>query len=47
VVADRESKIPSGVAGCIYTALYKIGFPTPTESSVTVTAPIRFRAAAP
>lgn len=47
VVADKESKIPSGVSGCIYSALYQIGFPTPTEASVTVTAPIRFHPATP
>jgi hypothetical protein len=47
VVADTESKIPSGVAGCIYSALYKVGFPTPTQASVTVTAPIRFHPATP
>lgn len=47
VIADTESKIPSGVAGCIYSALYQIGFPTPSEASVTVTAPIRFHPATP
>jgi hypothetical protein len=47
VVADNETKIPSGVAGCIYSALYQIGFPRPTEASVSVTAPIRFHQTAP
>ncbi len=43
VEKDPDSTLPSGVTGCIYGALYQIGFPTPTEASVKVSAPIRIR----
>jgi hypothetical protein len=43
VTPDSETQFVKSVAGCIYLAFYRLGFPTPTEGPVRVRAPVRIR----